>query len=128
MNFEKNSQKPVISKKDKELIDKNFRLGNKIYEDVLNLWMPMLLMSNSVKSLDCLRPIGHYEDYLQEIELNYPGIYDYVMSLSDIAFVTAFNKLIDQFNDDIARIKAEQDFDAIKKYVHKAREIVRGQS
>jgi len=103
----------TISKNNKKLVDRNFDSKNKLYEDVLNVWAQAQMIPRNKEAIHTLGPIKHYEEYLAEIESGYPGIYNYVMSLSDPDLVVRFNRIIDDYNNDLDRIKEELDFDAI---------------
>lgn len=53
-----------------------------------------------------------------------PGLFDAVMQRSNPKSVAAFDKLVDAFNSDLARIKAEQDNKAVQEYFRRASELV----
>ena len=127
MSIEEIKSEPIINKEHKKLIDMQFKDGNKLNSDVINMWMKVLSMDNSKEILEKAKPLGNYEDYLKKEEENYPGLYDYVMSLSDKEAIIKFNSLIDKFNAELDTIKKDFDFNKIRKYIEKARKITQGE-
>lgn len=96
--------------------------------DVLNVWMGTSV-SAYMGEFDRLKPVRHYAEYFEEQDLMYqkagkPGLFDAVMKRSNPKAVAAFDQIVDEYNADLARIKSEQDSEAVQRYFKTASELI----
>lgn len=96
--------------------------------DVGNVWTPTS-MTAYMGGFYRLKPVRHYAEYFKEQDLMYqkegkPGLLDAVMKRSNPEAVAVFDRLVDEFNGDLARIKAEQDNSAVQRYFKRASELI----
>jgi hypothetical protein len=85
--------------------------------DAVNVWQNVL-----GRYLDRIKPAEHYETYIRR--KNAPPIADLIMQLSDPEAVVAFDRIVDDFNADLERIKRDNDFSALKQFVEMGAKIV----
>lgn len=100
----------------KEMVDRGFSGGRKLYGDIFNVWPIYTIKAER------LSPVPHYVDAVQSRYGQSEA--DYVLRLSDIGAIDAYNQLVDEFNTDLDRIKQENDIAAKDSFVKKAREII----
>lgn len=109
------------------ITERNFASGKKLDVDYLNVWTSLRNRLELIKrdSLDfqSLPPALHYEKYLQQ----YPEDVEYIMKLSDPEAVAAMDRLVDEYNADLERIRREKDFVAVGGFVARAIKIVDGE-
>lgn len=105
-----------------------FDAGCNLDHDSMNVWNSLAYVMPAVpQSLDKAKPRRHYRDYTAEIDQSHGENGEYVemiMQRSAPEAVSAFDALVDEFNADLDRIKLERDFEAIKRFVNKAKELV----
>lgn len=105
-----------------------FDNGYQLEHDTINVWNNLVFIIPGIpQGLAKLNPRKHYEEYVREIDARHNENGEYValvMQRSTPARVAAFDKLADEFNADLERIKREEDFDSIQVYVKKAQELV----
>jgi len=122
--------------------------------DAVNFWMDLneasYIKNASAEEkrefFELLKPKFHYResyeinnrrgietvrrDYGEEkakfYEVYYPKELERRMELSDPGQVEKYNKLVDRFNEDLERIKKEQDTDILVEYLNKAVAIIEG--
>lgn len=124
-----------------------FAHGELLSEDFYNAWSPLHHVINYPEEEDAwkdLGPIPHYMEYfkkwyLKEINLVkkhdeekakryerlYPKKLARILELSDKEKVTEIDRLADEFNKDLDRIKKERDIDRIDYFHNKAVEIIK---
>lgn len=89
--------------------------------DSINAWMLARMQSVNGK-FDEIQPVLHYGQYFQQqdrkwAEAGKPGLFKATMEASNPDAVAAFDQLVDEFNADLPRIKAEKDGEIIKGFV-----------
>jgi len=106
--------KYTIDPRDKAMVDSGFSGGRKLYGDAFNAW-PIY------RPIQRLCPVEHYENYLCRTS---PQSKDYIMSISDPEAVAAFDRLVDEFNADVERIKQQNDEATKDRFVQRAKELI----
>lgn len=105
-----------------------FDAGCNLDHDSMNVWNSLAYVMPAVpQSLDKAKPRRHYRDYTAEIDQSHGENGEYVemiMQRSAPEAVTAFDALVEAFNADLERIKREQDYATIKKFLASAKELV----
>lgn len=97
--------------------------------DSLNAWMPNS-MRGDLRNFDELAPVEHYGEYFQRKDQQYteagkPGLFQGIMEKSNPEGVAEFDKLVDEFNVDLPRIKEERDGEAVQEFFRRAGELTK---
>lgn len=136
---EKDKQKEIaqIEQYIKKNVDFDFSNGGLLYSDVINFWVESITYSTPPK------PIPHYiqsyeksEKDINDIrekmgakeaayyEIYYPARLKRIIELSDPEQIKKYDKLVDEFDTDLERIKEENDAESLQKFYARAQEIV----
>jgi hypothetical protein len=108
----------------------------KLDHDIFNTWIDAMIIciaSNeqtpqrlkptlSDETWNGLKERQHYEEEIQSRRL--PGDINLVLELSDPTTVAAYDKLVDEFNGDLERIKKTKDATAVKDFYLRAKELI----
>ncbi|MDQ5890082.1 MAG: hypothetical protein QG609_575 [Patescibacteria group bacterium] len=108
----------------------------KLDHDIFNTWMDTMIIciaSNeqtpqrlkptlSDETWNRLKERLRYEEEIQSRRL--PGDIELVMELSDPTTVAAYDKLVDEFNSDLERIKKTKDATAVRDFYLRAKELI----
>ena len=94
---------------------------NGIHTDTINLYSSISLATIESKLLVYLEPLKTYEEYISRY-----GFINYmrVMEKSDPDAVRKFNDLIQEFNNNLNRMKTENRTDLIKEYIQRFDDLV----
>ena len=98
-----------------------------ISSDVFNVWTPSSMLA-TMGDFTELKPIRHYGEYFTDQDAMYrakgkPGLFDAVMQRSNPEAVAVFDRLVDEFNADLPRIKQEGDNEAVQAFFRRAAEL-----
>lgn len=141
-----------IRKRVEEQVDPNFSSGRKLYRDVLNFWglaaemsfLKILSPEQIKKYLSSLQPVLHYKEgylekgdndaeYLRQSSGNesaeyhikyYKAELDRIMELSDSEQIEKYDRLVDEYNTELKRIKEENDVKSLLGYFEKVKALV----
>jgi len=109
----------------KEMIDRSLK-GCKLDTDARNVFASLdcilFNVRRSGKSIH-LQPLPHYEVYLRTRAGSTEEEYQYVMNLSDVSAVTAFNQIVDAFNADLDHMNETQDLLALEQHMIKGFQV-----
>lgn len=107
---------------------RSFNGGCKMDHDAINVWGSLsFVLPGLSQTWDRVTPRRHYKEYVMESDKknNENQKYaDFVMERSDPQAVAAFDALVDEFNADLERIKREKDYNALKNFLARAKELV----
>ncbi len=108
--------------------EERFNDGYRLDHDTMNVWVILgYIVPGLPRSFEKIKPLRRYAEYVAEIDRRHGenGRYSaLLMQRSDPASVTAFDALVEAFNADLERIKREQDYATIKKFLASAKELV----
>ena len=95
--------------------------------DVMNAWTPNPVYS-SMDLFNRLKPVKRYEEYFKEQGLKFEarghfGLFSTVMQMSNPEAVSAFDRLVDEFNSDLPRIEADRDNTAVQEFLSRAQKL-----
>jgi|SRR3989344_5288760 len=111
-----------LSPKRKELVDGGFSEGRKLYGDLFNIWGHLAFVT-SAEELHSIKLLEHYKQFMEQNRYPQAEV-DYVMQLSDPTAVAEFDRLVDEFNADLERIKQEGDVGKVREFTKRASELV----
>lgn len=103
-----------------EMIDRHFKKNN-INIDALNAWAYMSIRISLPNGLKKIDPVPHYEEYFRK---HYPGCAKYIIERTSKESMNEFNRLADEFNKDLERIKKENDIQTIRDYLNKIQKLL----
>lgn len=107
----------------KKIVESGFSEGRNLYGDMFNVWV--LLGFTPPEEIETITPLSYYRQYMEERKRSYSqGEINYVMELSDPGAIADFDRLVDEFNSDLERIKRDKDVATIKKFQQKASELI----
>lgn len=96
--------------------------------DVGNVWVAISMQAQMGK-FEELKPARHYSEYFAEQEAKFKergkGLLEATMKLSNPKSVEAFDKLVDEFNEDLPRIIREKDNETVQEFFHRAGQLIR---
>ena len=109
----------------KERIDAQFEIGTGLDADTIGVW---ILPVNSVREgvWDEFKPLEHYEEYVRRKNAD-PGAADYILAKSSPEAIVKFNALVDEFNDDLERIRDDQDADTVEQFFARASKLIKNE-
>lgn len=83
--------------------------------------MPLLIVAREEKEmLQDIEPVAHYGEYFKSK--------GYSPVAAEKEAVEAINLLVDEFNDDLQRIKEDEDWEALVKFCREAEAIIEGKN
>ena len=105
-------------------IERYFASGEKLGRDCLNMWTiiddQLAITERDGLNFESLPVAQHYEEY---ISIHVKDVRR-IMELSDPEAVVAMNRLVDEYNADLDRIKRERDSVAVKVFIARATQLV----
>lgn len=98
-----------------------------INTDVYNAWLPSS-MGATIGDFKELKSVRHYGEYFKDQDAKHKekgktGLFEAVMQRSNPATVAVFDQLVDEFNTDLPRIKAEKDNETVQTFFRRAVEL-----
>lgn len=95
--------------------------------DAFNVWNPNSMRATNGRFAE-LEPTQHYGEYFQDQDKLYSakgklGLFDAIMQRSNPEAVAAFDRLVDEFNADLPRIKEQGDNKTVQTFLRRAHEL-----
>jgi len=112
-------------------------IKSKLDQDIFNTWVDTQLIciaSNEqtpqrlkyTLSDETWNGLKERQYYVEEIQSrNIPGNAKLILELSDPTTVAAYDKLVDEFNSDLERIKKTKDATAVRDFYLRAKELIK---
>lgn len=105
-----------------------FQNGERLDPDTMNVWQNLGYVTPMVpQSLEKVKPRKHYEEYVRENDAknNENGEYvAMVMAKSDPTAVAEFDRMVDEFNADLDRIKREKDYAVLAIFIARIKTLI----
>lgn len=124
MGLEDGHRGSVIRPDRKQRFDQDLAREAGLRSDYSNAW---ILVANCEDETDfgALHSVQHYKEYLESGGYTAVEV-DYIMQLSKPTAVEAIDRLVDEFNADLERIKREKDVATVKRFATEARVFIYG--
>ncbi len=95
--------------------------------DVINAWMIDYTRA-LLGRFDALVPVQHYGEYFREQDQIYekigkPGLFEATMESSNPETVAAFDRLVDEFNANLAQIKERKDSKEVQAFLERVKDL-----
>ena len=122
----------VLSEDEKSIIDSHFLSGTGIDEDMLNAgWMVPATFCGSPEMLlnyfDKFQPTKKYSEYLEKWLPYEKTKHEYIMRKTNVSAVVAYDALVEEYNNDLDRMKKEKDVVALKDFLNRAWKTIRNE-
>lgn len=100
-----------------------------LWSDATNSMIPAHMQAAN-GNWEEIKPVMHYQEFYESQDANYerggkPGFSAAIMAKSNPTGVAAFDKIVDELNSDLPRIKEQKDKEAIREYIVRAMELNR---
>ncbi len=97
--------------------------GDGLFSDSLHTWLILNGTSNpKYFHVENLITFEHYEERIRRL-FTIPASADYILNNSNPIKVKQFNKMIDEFNADLPRIKQENDLTKCREFFNQALQL-----
>ncbi len=103
-----------------ELIERHFRNGKGLSADYINAYAYIDALLRDME-LEKIKPVKTYREYL----MNTPEYYHHTMELSDDKAIAELDRLVNEFNSDVERIKREKDANTVRNFIRSVNDLVK---
>lgn len=114
----------VVSLTDEQqkMIDIHFPEGRKLSTDTFNYWSSAAMLADA-EMFNEMPEIPFYRDTFPKYT---PAELAYTLQKSDPVAIAEYDALVNEYNNDLPRIKKEKDAETAKVFARKADKLIRG--
>lgn len=106
----------------RKMIDAHFPADRKLSTDVFNQWSSAAMLADA-EMFDEMTKIPFYRDTFPKYTL---AELAYTLQKSDPVAIAEYDSLVNEYNNDLPRIKKEKNAEAAKVFARRADKLIRG--